>query len=176
MRSFYTVLFVVTVFFTPAQSFADKFKLYLDDTRTDHIIVEEQDCSVHKTKDGRITLGFKAGNFLMSVGPEVTFGRKVGIDWHRTVQGLIGRYQELCSRFNTGSLSKVEYEKRLKEIEKIDKDALDLYQNFLVEREKQKQDLFNELDAEASNFSGMSSIKKNHTQINVKLEELKVSN
>jgi chaperonin cofactor prefoldin len=176
MRSFYIILLFVTVLFTPAQSFAGKFKLYLDDTRTEHLLVEKQDCSVHKTKDGKITLGFKAGNFLMSVGPEVTFGRKVGIDWHRTAQGLIARYQELCSRFNTGSLSKAEYEKRLKEIEKIDKDALNLYQNFLVERERQKKDLFNELDAEASNFSKMSSIKKDHNQINYKLEELKISN
>ena len=46
----------------PVIATADQIKLYLDNTRTRHIMVEQQDCSVHKTEDGRITLGFKVGN------------------------------------------------------------------------------------------------------------------
>ena len=100
------------VIFMPALVSADQIKLYLDNTQTKHIMVEQQDCSVHKSEDGRITLGFKVGNFLFGVGPEISFGKKTGIDWDQTVQGLIVRYQELCARFNTGSISKQEYEER----------------------------------------------------------------
>jgi hypothetical protein len=84
-------LLVGLVTFMPALTSADQIKLYLDNTRTKHIMVEQQDCSVHKTEDGRITLGFKVGNFLFNMGPEITFGKKTGIDWNHTVQGLVAR-------------------------------------------------------------------------------------
>jgi hypothetical protein len=109
-----------------ANSFA--FKLYLDDTFTDYIEAEEQDCEVHETEGGEITLGFKAGNFLFSVGPEVTFGVFSGIDWDVTVQRLIARYQQVCTRYNTGSLTKKDYDKRIAEIETLEKEAHQLYQ------------------------------------------------
>ena len=48
------------ILFHPIVAEAD-FKLYLDDSRKKHIMVEEQDCSVYKSEDGKITLGFKAG-------------------------------------------------------------------------------------------------------------------
>ena len=90
-----------------------EFKLYLDESRTDYVMVDKQDCSVYKAKDG-IKLGFKAGNILFSFGPEITFGSESGIDWNGLTQKLIAQYMELCTRFNTGSIVKSEYEKRLK--------------------------------------------------------------
>ena len=69
---------------------ADQIKLYLDNTRTKHIMVEQQDCSVHKSEDGRITLGFKIGNFLFGIGPEISFGKKTGIDWDHDARALEG--------------------------------------------------------------------------------------
>ena len=150
----------------PALALADPFKLYLDNTRTKHIMVEQQDCSVHKSEDGRITLGFKVGNFLFGAGPEISFGKKTGIDWDQTMQGLIVRYQELCARFNTGSISKQEYDDRLEKIESIEKEAYELYQEFLKKKSRRKQDVFDELDKETRNSK---SFKKAYDRINSKI-------
>ena len=145
---------------------ADQIKLYLDNTRTKHIMVEQQDCSVHKSEDGRITLGFKIGTLLFGAGPEISFGKKTGIDWDHTVQGLIARYQELCARFNTGSITKQEYDERMAKIETIEEEAFDLYQKFLKKKSKRKQDTFDELDRETRNSK---SIKNAYDRINRKI-------
>jgi len=110
MPSFLKYSLTISLLLVSVPVSADQIKLYLDNSRTKHIMVEQQDCSVHKTEDGRITLGFKVGNFLFGIGPEISFGKKIGIDWDHTVQGLVARYQELCARFNTGSISKQEYD------------------------------------------------------------------
>ena len=146
---------------------ADQIKLYLDNTRTKHIMVEQQDCSVHKSEDGRITLGFKIGNFLFGIGPEISFGKKTGIDWDHTVQGLIARYQELCARFNTGSVTKQEYDNRLAKIETIEKEAYELYQKFLRKKARRKQDAFDELDRATDNTQ---SIKRAYDRINREID------
>ncbi|HIA11615.1 MAG TPA: hypothetical protein EYN05_04160 [Nitrospinaceae bacterium] len=129
-------------------------------------MVEQQDCSVHKSEDGRITLGFKIGNFLFGIGPEISFGKKTGIDWDHTVQGLIARYQELCARFNTGSITKQEYEERLAKIETVEKEAYELYQEFLRKKARRKQDAFDELDRETRSTK---AIKKAYDRINRKI-------
>ena len=154
------------VIFMPSLVYADQIKLYLDNTRTKHIMVEQQDCSVHKSEDGRITLGFKVGNFLFGAGPEISFGKKTGIDWDHTVQGLIARYQELCARFNTGSITKQEYDERMAKIETIEEEAYDLYQKFLKKKSKRKQDAFDELDRETRNSK---SIKNAYDRISRKI-------
>jgi hypothetical protein len=166
MLSLIKFLLVHLMIFMPALVWADQIKLYLDNTRTKHIMVEQQDCSVHKSEDGRITLGFKIGTLLFGAGPEISFGKKTGIDWDHTVQGLIARYQELCARFNTGSITKQEYEERLAKIETIEKDAYDLYQEFLKKKTRRKQDAFDELDRETRNSE---SIKKAYDRINSKI-------
>ncbi|MBT3514637.1 MAG: hypothetical protein HN474_04905 [Nitrospina sp.] len=109
-------------------------------------MVEEQDCSVYKSKNGKITLGFKAGGLFFGIGPEVTFGKESGIDWDKLTQRLVARYLELCTRFNTGSISKSEYDKRLKKIETIETKAYKLYQKILEETAKRKDRIFEELD------------------------------
>ena len=113
MLNFYKVLFFIGVIFFDVAIATAEFKLYLDDSRTDYAMVEKQDCSVYKAKNG-ITLGFRVGNLLFSVGPNITFGKESGIDWNNLTQKLIARYMELCTRFNTGSIVKSEYDKRLK--------------------------------------------------------------
>ncbi len=123
-----------------------EFKLYIDDSRTDHIMVEEQDCSVYKSEDGKISLGFKAGGLFFGIGPEITFGKDSGIDWDNLTQRLVARYLELCTRFNTGSISKSAYEKRLKKIEALETEAYQLYQQVLEKSAKRKDMIFDELD------------------------------
>ena len=109
-------------------------------------MVEEQDCSVYKSKNGKITLGFKAGGLFFGIGPEVSFGTESGIDWNNLTQRLVVRYLELCTRFNTGSISKPEYDKRLKKIEAIEAEAYELYQKVIEETAKRKDKIFEELD------------------------------
>ena len=123
-----------------------EFKLYLDDSRTDFIMVEEQDCSVYKSENGKIVLGFKAGGLFFGIGPEITFGKDSGIDWDNLTQRLVARYLELCTRFNTGSISKSEYDERLKKVEAIETEAYKLYQKVLEEEAKRKDRIFEELD------------------------------
>ena len=167
MQTIIKFLLITIMISIPALALADPFKLYLDNTRTKHIMVEQQDCSVHKSEDGRITLGFKVGNFLFGAGPEISFGKKTGIDWDQTMQGLIVRYQELCARFNTGSISKQEYDDRLEKIESIEKEAYELYQEFLKKKSRRKQDVFDELDKDTKK---MKTIKSSYDKINRRLE------
>ena len=143
---FYKIFLAASFIFFHASCVSAEFKLYLDESRSEHIMVEEQDCSVYKTEDGKITLGFKAGGLFFGIGPEITFGKEAGINWDSLTQRLVARYLELCTRFNTGSISKAAYDKRLKKIESIETEAYKLYQKVLAETAKQKDKIFEELD------------------------------
>ena len=143
---FYKILIAAAFILFQASIATAEFKLYLDDSRTEHIMVEEQDCSIYKSENGKITLGFKAGGLFFGIGPEITFGKDSGIDWDNLTQRLVARYLELCTRFNTGSISKSEYDKRLKKIETIETEAYKLYQKVIEETAKRQDRLFEELD------------------------------
>ena len=147
--NFCKVLICIVVMFFDVTTAKAEFKLYLDESRTDYTMVERQDCSVYKAKDG-IKLGFKAGNILFSVGPEITFGSESGIDWNGLTQKLIAQYMELCTRFNTGSIVKSEYEKRLKKIDSLEVEATKLYQKIITDAVKRTDQLFDELDEATS--------------------------
>ena len=95
---------VITMVFVPVlQLMADKPLVWSAEPPD-----ETLDCRVYDTRSASITLGFKAGNFLFEVGPEVTFGVAQGIAWDKIVQGLIARYVELCPRYNGGLVSEAE--------------------------------------------------------------------
>ena len=51
--NFYKIFIAAAFILFQASTVAAEFKLYLDDSRTDHIMVEEQDCSVYKSKNGK---------------------------------------------------------------------------------------------------------------------------
>jgi hypothetical protein len=74
---------------------------------------EKQDCDIMKYESGSITLGFKAGGFGWGFGPEVSFGSESGVVWRDNLQYMVAEYQELCSRFNTGRVSKIDYDKEI---------------------------------------------------------------
>ena len=167
MPTFVKQLIICQILLISTPASADQIKLYLDNTRTEYVMAEQQDCSVHKSVDGRITLGFKVGNFLFGMGPEISFGKKTGIDWDHTVQGLIARYQEVCARFNTGSITKQEYDERLVKIETVEKEAYNLYQAFLKKKARRKQDVFDELDKATDKTQ---SIKRSYDRINRKID------
>ena len=143
---FYKIFFVALLILFKSSTAAAEFKLYLDDSRTKYIMVEEQDCSVYETEEGKIGLGFKVGGLFFGIGPEISFGKDSGIDWGNLTQRLVARYLELCTRFNTGSISKSEYDQRLRKIETIETKAYELYQKIIEETAKRKDKLFEKLD------------------------------
>ena len=151
---FFTLITIAILNITEVSALASEFKLDLDESRTKHIMVEKQDCSVYKSKNGKVTLGFKAGGLFFGVGPELSFGKDSGIDWDKLTQKLVVRYLELCSRYNTGSISKSEYDKRLQKIEEIEIAAYKLYQKIIEEAARQKDQIFKELD-EATKHTGV---------------------
>ena len=143
------VLICMVVTFFDVTTAKAEFKLYLDESRADYVMAEKQDCSVYKAKDG-VKLGFKAGNILFSVGPEITFGSESGIDWSSLTQKVIAKYMELCTRFNTGSIVKSEYDKRLKKIDSLEVEATKLYQKIIADAVKRTDKLFDELEEATS--------------------------
>ena len=146
MKSIFKKLLITSLISLNPSSVMAEIKLYLDESRTKHIMVEEQDCSIYQSKDGKITLGFKAGGLLFGIGPEISFGNDPGINWGELSQRLVARYLELCTRFNTGSITKSEYDKRLEKIEAIETKAYKLYQQVIEETRKRRDKLFEELD------------------------------
>ena len=102
----------------------------------------EQDCDVMKNKDSNVTLGFKAGTILMGVGPEIAFRDFYGTQWHGNIQYMIAEYEELCSRYNTGRMTKIEYDKEIQTIIQRSR----RYEQEVAERFRVKKEvIFNEL-------------------------------
>lgn len=158
-------LFLLTAF--PLRASAE-VKIYLDETRKDYIEAQEMDCSVHKSSGG-ITIGFKAGNLLFGFGPEVTFGKQ-GITWDKAVQAVIARYQELCARFNTGSITKKEYDERLRDIDALAKEVTELQQKLLKQTKQSAKDSFAELQREIA--KDQDAISERIDEISAKAENL----
>ncbi|MDA0739781.1 MAG: trypsin-like peptidase domain-containing protein [Nitrospirae bacterium] len=108
----------------------------------------ELDCTVYETKSIGVSLGLKAGNFLFGVGPEVGVTSRAGVAWDKVVHGTIARYVELCNRYNTGMVTKAEYETRLDEIERLYKEALELEAKLFDATRQRSRSGFDELDRE----------------------------
>ena len=106
-------------------------------------VFAEQDCDVMKNKDSNVTLGFKAGTILMGVGPEIAFRDFYGTRWRGNIQYMIAEYEELCSRYNTGRMTKVEYDK---EIQNIISRSRRYEQEVAEHFSMKKEVIFNELE------------------------------
>ena len=103
----------------------------------------EQDCDIMKNKDTNVTLGFKAGTILMGIGPEISFRDYYGTRWRGNIQYMIAEYEELCSRYNTGRMTKVEYDK---EIQNIISRGRRYEQEVAEHFRKKKEVIFNEME------------------------------
>lgn len=138
------IIFCFLVF--PIATHAAQVRLY-DEDRGSYIMADRMDCRVHKSKSG-VTLGLKGGNFLFSFGPELTLGGEAKVKWEEAVQSLVVRYEELCARFNTGVLSKQEYDRRLNEIDNVAKEAFEFQETQLKKVRDRAKDAFKDLDRE----------------------------
>ena len=87
--------------------------------------------------------GFKIGSLLYSLGPEIYYGHSLGINWNWANQIMVAEFQELCTRFNTGRLSREEYSEEVNEI-------INRSRNYKIELEKRlktkKDKFFQEID------------------------------
>lgn len=111
----------------------------------------ELDCTVYETKSIGFSIGLKAGIFLFGVGPEVGVTSRSGVAWDKVVHGTIARYVELCNRYNTGMVTKAEYEARLDAIERLYKEALELEAKLFDATRQRSRSGFDELDREIGN-------------------------
>jgi len=107
---------------------------------------EQLDCRVHDTTKSNIGLAFKIAGFLFKAGPEVTFNMERGVAWDKIVQGFIARYKELCSRYNAGMVTKEEYAARLKEMEGLHREAMELERKMVDETRGRAKAGLDELD------------------------------
>jgi hypothetical protein len=153
-----------SLLFLPLVAGAD-VKIYLDETRKEYVTVDELDCKVYEGKNG-LTIGFKAGTYFFGIGPEFSIGQKNQINWDQTVQGIIVKYKELCTRFNTGAMTMKEYSERIKEIDAIAKDAME-FQEKITDRMKKRSDgMLSELDSETGKG------KKSEDEIGRRIQEI----
>jgi len=160
------VFFLLVAF--PLRASAE-VKIYLDETRKEYVMAQEMDCAVHRSSGG-ITIGFKAGNLLFGFGPEITFGKQ-GITWDKAVQAVIARYQELCARFNTGAMTKKEYDERLRDIDALAKEVTELQQKLLKQTKQSAKDSFAELQRETT--KDQDAISERIDEISAKAENLR---
>lgn len=128
MRTIY-IIFIFLLYYNPAYA------------------IQQQDCDVMRYESGNISFGFKAGGFGWGVGPEISFGSQSGTKWNDNLQFMVAEYQELCSRYNTGRMSKVEYDKEIQLI-------IQRSRNYIIKMDKifreKKENLFSELEREVS--------------------------
>ena len=96
-----------------------------------------------KYESGSITFGFKAGGLGWGIGPEVSFGSSSGVRWNNNLQYMVAEYQELCSRYNTGRVSKIEYDEEIQLI-------IQRSRNYTIKMNKifreNKRSMFNEME------------------------------
>jgi hypothetical protein len=140
------VIAIIGMLFAARQAEAE-VQVYLDETRTQYIMADKLDCNIYEGKAG-ITIGLKAGNLLFGVGPEFTIGKTNTVHWDNMVQGIVVRYKELCTRFNSGAISMKEYNERIKQIDAIAKEAIELQERMIKRIKQQSDDTFKELEKE----------------------------
>jgi len=104
------------------------------------------DCEVYETKKFGVTVGFRIGNLLLNAGPDVTIASEHGVAWHKVVQGLIARYEEVCTRYNGGLVTKEEYAQRIHEIEDLHREAQQYERQLREETRAHAREGFSELD------------------------------
>lgn len=150
-------------------TWAGQVRVY-DEGKNAYVTADKMDCRVHKSKNG-VTLGLKGGNFLFSFGPEVTLGGEAKVKWEEAVQSLVVRYEELCARFNTGVLSKQEYDRRLGEIDNVAKEAFEFQETQLKKVRDRAKDAFKDLDRETGR--GGNDVERTLVVIVEKVEAIK---
>ena len=105
--------------------------------------IEQQDCEIMNKKELGFMLGWKLGGFGLGVGPEIGFRNSSGVNWSGSVQYMVAEYQELCSRYNTGRISKDKYDKEIQNI--IERSRR--YEREIAEYfHKKKAVIFNEME------------------------------
>ena len=131
---------------------------------------EQLDCRVHDTEKSKIGVALKVASFLFKWGPEVSYDKERGVAWDKVVQGFIAQYKELCSRYNAGLVTKEEYEARLKEMEGLHREAMELERKMVDETRGRAKAGIDELDRTLAQRKGQESAEAD--PIKVSLDDL----
>lgn len=129
------------------------------------------DCSVYETKETNFGVGFKVGQFIFKVGPEVNFTHRTGVAWDKVVHGTIARYVELCNRYNAGLVTKAEYEDRLREIEALYKETQEMEAKLYEATRQRAKAAGHELD-EALGRKSVASQTQTNAGLEASVEQL----
>lgn len=123
------------------------------------------DCEVYETKRYGVTVAIRAAMMVFNMGPSVTFTHERGVAWGKVAQGIIARYVELCTRSNAGLVTKEEYDKRIKEIDSLYREAQELERKMVEETRARAKDAFKELDQVFPNPSSKGSTSVHPTDV-----------
>ena len=140
---------------------------------------EQLDCRVHDTEKSKIGLGLKIASFLFTWGPEISYDQQRGVAWDKVVQGFIAQYKELCSRYNAGLVTKAEYEARLREMEGLHREAMELERKMVDETRGRAKAGIDELDRtlaqrKAVEAQAADPIKASLDDLNQRIESLDI--
>jgi hypothetical protein len=127
-------------------------RVAVDDSQTAFTVVQKMDCGVYDTRESSLKVGIDFSLLWGSAaaGPSVTRGQAVGVKWDKSVHGIIVRYKELCSRYNSGALSQAGYATRLAEIDQLYAEATGIRQNADEVIRRNAHEAFAELDKQTA--------------------------
>jgi len=141
-------------------------KVPLDDNYTQYRWTKKLDCAVHKDKARRLSLGFQIGTpFGVNAGPEIGFSKSTKMKWDHAAQQIIARYQELCGRYNSGTISMASYDRRIREIDQIYEKMLRLKREVAEYHRRIAQAAFAELDKEIDKQRARQQVQQLSTKI-----------
>jgi len=154
-------------------SHAGSVKMYTDSTYTKKVKRKKLKCDIHREKKKSLTFGFKLSiPFLLSVGPEIKFGKSSEIKWNDNIQEIIRRYEELCDHHNKGLLTIAEFNARYKDLENFYEKTFKLKQQISELVEKHADKAFQELDSESGRRKAAETVTKDINKFSTEIEGL----
>lgn len=134
---------------------------------------QQLDCRVYETREHGIGLALSVGYFIFNVGPQVTWKTKRGVAWDQVAQGVIARYVEVCTRYNAGLVTKEEYDRRVREVDGLYREAQALeakVREEVIRRSEREQD---KLDQELAKRRPGPASQAVAGQVNQEVDDLK---
>jgi hypothetical protein len=115
--------------------------------------VQQLDCRVYDAKKRSLTAGFSVSALFgaVSAGPTIELASTTSVHWDESVQRIIARYKELCSRFNAGAVSLAAYDARLREIDALAGDAERIHDDGIAATRARASAAFAELEGGGGN-------------------------
>ena len=149
----------------------------LDDNSPETREVQKMDCGVYDTRGEALRVGVDFGVLFGIVrgGPYVEKARVTGMNWDRGVHQMVAQYKELCSRFNSGSISQSAYSQRVAEVDQFWAEAQGIRQNAEDAIRGRGQASFGELDRAAPDNASSSDESSQSIAVSIDILVSKLS-